>query len=127
MSFRIKMEKELNRCFTTMEKSEIGSDEYDAAMTSATRLMGSAVEFEKIDSDAQTQAKAQETDKALRAEQQRDERADKIVKNLFMGINIIGTLATIWLLASASFTHEEKGSINSPIGKKVLSILVPKL
>ena len=127
MSFKTKMEDQLNRCFEAMEKSEIGSDEYKAAMDSATRLMGSEIEFEKINCDAQTQAKAQEIDKALRAEQQRDDRVDKIIRNTFMIVNGILTLGTIWLLSAASFAHEETGSTNTIIGKKVLGMLVPKM
>lgn len=127
MSFNTKMEAQLDRCYNAMANAEIGSEEYKAAMESATRLMGSKVEFDKIDRDAKTQAKAQEIDKALREAQQRDERVDKIVRNTYMFINGFLTLGTIWLLSAASFAHEETGTTNTIIGKKVLGMLVPKL
>ena len=127
MPFETKLGEELDREFDSLRASEIGSDEHKATMDSMTKLMDRAIELKKIDVDAKNQAKAQETEKALRLAQMKDERNDKIVRNVIMGIGSVGGLVTIWLLSAAAFTYEEKGTISSLIGKKVLGMLVPKL
>lgn len=127
MPFETKLREELDREFDSLKDSELGSDEHKATMDSMTKLMDRAIELKKIDVDAKTQAKAQETDKALRLEQMKDERNDKIARNVIMAIGSVGGLVTIWLLSAAAFTYEERGTISSLLGKKVLGMLVPKL
>lgn len=127
MPFETKLREELDREFDSLKDSEIGSDEHKATMDSMTKLMDRAIELKKIDVDAKNQAKAQENEKTLRLEQMKDERNDKLVRNIIMGVGSVGGLVTIWLLSAAAFTYEEKGTISSLIGKKVLGMLVPKL
>lgn len=127
MPFETKLGKELDREFDSLKTSEIGSDKHKATVDSMAKLMDRAIELKKIDVEAKKQAKAQETEKALRLAQMKDERIDKIVRNVIMGVGSVGSLVTIWLLSSAAFTYEEKGTVSSLIGKKVLGMLVPKL
>ena len=73
------------------------------------------------------QIKAREEETKLKQEQIRDDRIDKIARNVLTGFTFGGTMFTIWCLASATFTFEEKGTITSSLGRKVLGMLVPKL
>lgn len=86
-------------------------------------------EFErkKFETEVNAQVKAREVESKLKQEQMRDERIDKIARNVLTGFTFGGTMFTIWCLASATFTFEEKGTITSSLGRKVLGMLVPKL
>ena len=127
MPFETKLREELDREFDSLKDSEIGSDEHKATVDSMTRLMDRAIELKKIDVDAKNQAKTQENEKALRMAQMKEDRVDKIIGHILTGVKVGGTLFTIWLLSAASYTYEEKGTISSDLGKKVLGVLVPKL
>lgn len=81
----------------------------------------------KLDAEMKAAAKAREDEYALRMMQMRDERLDKIARNVLTGFTFGGTMFTIWCLASATFTFEEKGTITSSLGRKVLGMLVPKI
>lgn len=127
MPFETKLREELDREFDSLKASEVGSEEHKATADTMTRLMDRAIELKKIEVDARNQERAQENERALRLVQMRDERNDKLLRNILMGVGSVGGLATIWLLSAAAFTYEEKGTISSLIGKKVLGMLVPKL
>lgn len=127
MPFETKLREELDRELDSLKDSEIGSDEHKATMDSMTKLMDRAIELKKIDVDAKNQERTRETEAVLRLEQMKDDRIDKIVRNVIMGVGSVGGLVTIWLLSAAAFTYEEKGTISSLLGKKVLGMLVPKL
>lgn len=81
----------------------------------------------KLEAEMKAAAKAREDEYALRTMQMRDERLDKIARNVLTGFTFGGTMFTIWCLASATFTFEEKGTITSSLGRKVLGMLVPKI
>ena len=89
--------------------------------------MDRAIELKKIDAEAKNQAKAQENEKALRMAQMRDERNDKIARNVITFVQVAGSYVLFAWLAVMAFTYEEKGTIASPIGKKLLGMVVPKL
>lgn len=127
MPFETKLREELDREFDSLKASEIGSEEHKATADTMTRLMDRAIELKKIEVDARNQERAQENERVLRLTQLRDERNDKLIRNIVMGVGSVGGLVTIWLLSAAAFTYEEKGTISSLIGKKVLGMLVPKL
>lgn len=116
MPFETKLNEELERELDALKASEVGSDDHKATVDSMTQLMDRAIELKK-----------QEDEKNLKLVQMKDERNDKIARNVLMGIGSVGGLVTVWLLSSAAFTYEEKGTISSLIGKKVLGMLVPKL
>jgi hypothetical protein len=127
MPFETKLREELDRELDSLKDSDVGSEEHKATADTMTRLMDRAIELKKIEVEARNQERAQENERALRLVQMRDERNDKLLRNILMGVGSVGGLATIWLLSAAAFTYEEKGTISSLIGKKVLGMLVPKL
>lgn len=65
-------------------------------------------------------------DAKSKKQQARNDLIDVLAKHGLTLIQMVTTTGTIWLLASAAFTYEEKGTICSPIGRKILSLLVPK-
>lgn len=127
MPFETKLAEELDRELDLLKTSTIGSEEHKAIADTTTRLMDRAIELKKIDADAKNQARAQETEKALRIAQMRDERNDKIARNVLTFVQIASSSALFAALAVMAFTYEEKGTIASPIGKKLLGMVVPKL
>ena len=139
-----------------LEELELGSDKYKVAVDGITKLMDRAIEIrkldnavenqnadrelerelkvrqieldeEKVENDAADKACTRASEEKLRREQMRDDRIDKIARNVLTGFTFGGTMFTIWCLASATFTFEEKGTITSTLGRKVLGMLVPKI
>ena len=81
----------------------------------------------QLDQDAEFKQKQIDSERAMRMAQMKDDRIDKIVRNVLTGLSLGVTTFTMWGLASAAFTYEEKGTITSTIGRKILGMLVPKL
>lgn len=125
MPFETKVDEELERELDTLKTHEVGSDGHKNVSDSVTRLMDRAIELRKVDADAKAQERAQENEKNLRLAQMKDERRDRIVRYILDGAKLALSVGTIWLLAAASFTYEEKGTLSSSIGKKVLGGIVP--
>ena len=127
MPFEHKLNDEIATEIQRLEGLEVGTDAYRATVDGVTKLMDRAIELKKIDANVKAQAKAQEEEHNLKLIQLRDDRIDKISRNVLTGFTFGGTMFTIWCLASATFTFEEKGTITSTLGRKVLGMLVPKL
>ena len=127
MPFETKLREELDRELDRLKTYEVGSEEHKAIADTTTRLMDRAIELKKIDAEAKNQAKAQENEKALRMAQMRDERNDNIARNVITFVQVAGSYVLFAGLAVMAFTYEEKGTIASPIGKKLLGMVVPKL
>ena len=138
MPFINKLNDEIVDEIDGLSKMDLGTDEYRITIEGVTKLIDRATKYKEIDAEterqskkieaeAEAQAKARDDEYALRTMQMRDERLDKIVRNVLTGFTFGGTMFTIWCLASATFTFEEKGTITSSLGRKVLGMLVPKL
>lgn len=127
MPFEKLLNDELTTELESLKTMNVGTDEHKATVDSISKLMDKAIEVKKINSDAREQAKAREDETKLKLMQMKDERNDKLLRNVLTGITFVGTLGTIWCLAAATFTYEEKGTITSFIGRKVLGMMVPKL
>lgn len=127
MPFETKLNEELEREFDALKALEVGSEEHKATSEITTRFMDRMIELKKIDADAENQERARRDEAALRSEQMKAEKIDKIIGHIWTGVKVVGSLATVWLLSKAAFTYEEKGTISSDLGKKVLGVLVPKL
>ncbi len=127
MPFEKLLDDEIATELKSLKDLSAGTDEHKATIDSVTKLMDRANEARKIESDAKEQAKAREEENKLKLAQLKDERNDKVARHILTFVTTFGTLGTLVLLAKAAFTYEEKGTISSPIGRKILGMLVPKL
>lgn len=144
MQFESELNREILGKIEALKDKKEGTDEYKSAVDSVTKLMDRAIEIQKLDNDVKAreaenklkeaienrkleeQIQAREAENKLKHEQLRDDKLDKLARNVLTGFTFGGTMFTIWCLASATFTFEEKGTITSSLGRKVLGMLVPK-
>lgn len=127
MPFETKLREELDRELDLLKASDIDSDEHKLLMDSVTKLTDRAIELKKVDAEAENQRRIREHEEAMKIKQMKEDRIDKIVGHVWNGVRTVGSLALCAGLAVMAFTYEEKGTIASPIGKKLLSIVIPKL
>lgn len=91
---------------------EAGSEQGKVTIDGVTKLMDKKIEMEKLEIERSEKEKAR-----------KDERTDRIVKNVLTGVSVVGGLAlTVWG-SLMSWKFEETGTITSTPGKKFMSNL----
>lgn len=120
------LHEEIQEEFEELGKLEVGTDKYNAAVDGLTKLCDRAIELEKLKTETELKQDQQNVDAELRAEQLKDERKDRVVKNCLTGAGIvIPTAVTIWgTLKSIKF--EETGTITTIMGRGFIQKLLPK-
>ena len=126
MKIETLLHEEIQGEFEELEKIEVGSDKYKTAVDGLTKLCDRAIEIEKFKSEQELKRDQQEADEILRAEQMKDERKDRLVKNCLTGAGIgIPAVLTVWgTLKSIKF--EETGTITTIMGRGFIQKLLPK-
>lgn len=94
---------------------QYGSDEYQTAINTTTKLMDKQIEMEKL-----------RTDNEHKLIEMKSEKKDRIVKNVLNGVGIVGGFAlTVWgTVYSTKF--EQDGSYTTIMGRGFISKLLPK-
>ena len=120
------LQEEIQEEFEDLGKIDVGSDKYKSAVDGLTKLCDRAIELEKIKTEKDLKQDQQNIDAELRAEQLKDEKKDKIVKNCLTGAGIVlPAILTVWgTLKSIKF--EETGTITTIMGRGFIQKLLPK-
>lgn len=126
MKIETLLKEEIQEEIEELGKLEVGSDKYKTAVDGLTKLCDRAIEIEKFKSEQELKRDQQEADEILRAEQMKDERRDRLVKNCLTGAGIgIPAVLTVWgTLKSIKF--EETGTITTIMGRGFIQKLLPK-
>lgn len=123
---RSKLHIEIEEGFDELNKMEIGTDQHKAAVDELSKLMDRAIEFEKVENEAEDKRKTRENEKTLRLKQMEDDKKDRLVKNCLTGASILsGIGVTVWG-ALKSWKFEETGTITSTAGRKFIGNLFSK-
>lgn len=126
MNIETALHTEIGERITELAKFKPGTEEYKSGVDGLTKLMDRAIEMEKIDIDVQEKAESRELDEKLKLKQMKEDRMDRIVKNVLTAAGIIiPTLVTIWG-TKASFKFEETGAITTIMGRGFINKLLPK-
>lgn len=105
---------------------EFGSEKYCKAIDGITKLYGKAIEDRKIDIDCEAQAAARESERTLKEQQMREDRKDRIVKNIIGAAGVVLPLVvTIWG-TTVSLKFEETGTITTHSGRNFVQRLFRK-
>lgn len=126
MSIEAKLHTEIDEEFNKLASMEPGSEKYRTTVEGLTKLMDRAIEIEKIDMDCKDKAATREGEMALKERQMRDERKDRIVKNIIGAAGVVLPLAvTIWGTA-VSLKFEETGTVTTQAGRSFVQRLFRK-
>lgn len=120
------LHEEIENEFEILGDMTVGSDEYETAVNGLTKLYDRAIELEKLKTETELKQDQQNVDTELRAEQLKDERRDRVVKNVLTGAGIgIPAAITIWGTIK-SIKFEETGTITTIMGRGFIQKLLPK-
>ena len=127
MPLKKKLEEAVDRGLDLLKDTDIKAEEHRVLTDSVTKLTDRVIELDKIEAEAENQKRIREHEELMKKQQMKEDRIDKIIGHVWTGVRTVGSLALCAGLAVMAFTYEEKGTIASPIGKKLLSIVIPKL
>lgn len=126
MSVETHLRVEIEDEFVKLSTMEKGSEEYKVTVDGVTKLMDRLIETEKIEIESRDRASARESEELLRKQQMKDEKRDRLVKNILTGAGIVLPLAvTIWG-TKTSLKFEEEGTITTQMGRNFIQRLFPK-
>lgn len=126
MSVRSLLTKEIESELATLEDMNLGSDECKVAIDGVTKLIGTLNEMDKLEFEYQDRSENREHEKELKMKEMKDERNDRIVKNLItIGTFAGGVALTVWGTYK-TFKFEETGTVTSMIGRGFINKLLPK-
>lgn len=126
MSVERLLREELEQEIGELGNLTLGSDEYKATVDGVSKLMDKLNDSNKIELDAQERAAARESDEAIKMEQLKSEKKNRVVQALTtvagiiipVGVTIWGTLTTL--------KFEETGTVTTTAGKKLTGRLFDK-
>ena len=120
------LREELQDELTNLNKMKLGDDEYKATVAGIGQLVDRLSELEKIDIDREDKVENRYMENNFRRQQMREDRVDRIIKNILTGLGIgLPIVVSIWgTLVSINF--EREGTITTIMGRSWIQKLIPK-
>lgn len=104
--------------------ADLGTEEYKSAMDSMTKMADRIIEIEKVEIDRELKVQHQADEWAIKEQQLKAEKKDRIVKYVLEGGKIVVTTAVgIWAFV-ASMNFEKEGTLTTQGGRKALDGLL---
>lgn len=126
MNMESLLREEIQDELENLKKMDLGTDTYKVTVDGITKMVDRVVEMEKHYNEQEERRKKQEADEAFKAEELKNERRDKKVKNV---IAIIGVVipagVTVWGTCKM-LKFEEEGTVTTIIGRGFINKLLPK-
>ena len=126
MSIKSLVDEEIRSEIEEISKIEVGSEKHKASVDALAKLLDKSIELERLDAEAQEKYESRIAENELKLKQLKDEKRDRIVKNVLTGVSVVGGFGvTIWgTLKSLKF--EENGVVTSIVGRGFIQKLLPK-
>ena len=126
MSINSLVDEEIRSEIEEISKIEVGSEKHKASVDALAKLLDKSIELERLDVEAQEKYESRIAENELKLKQLKDEKRDRIVKNVLTGVSVVGGFGvTIWgTLKSLKF--EENGVVTSIVGRGFIQKLLPK-
>ena len=126
MSIKSLVDEEIRSEIEEISKIEVGSEKHKASVDALAKLLDKSIELERLDVEAQEKYESRIAENEMKMKQLKDEKRDRIVKNVLTGVSVVGGFGvTIWgTLKSLKF--EENGVVTSIVGRGFIQKLLPK-
>ena len=119
------LEEEVKSQLEGLKDIEMGTDEYKSTVDGVVKLADRVIKIKELDYDASDKIDARETEVAIKKQQMKEEKNDRIIRN---GIAIAGivipTAVTIWGTIK-SIKFEQEGTITTIMGRGFIQKLLP--
>lgn len=117
---------EIETEFDRLSQLEPGTEQHKAAADTLAKLVDRAIELDKIESDCKDKEAARESEQLLKEQQLKDEKKDRLVKNIIGAAGVVLPLiVTVWG-TKVSLKFEEEGTFTSIMGRGFIQKLLPK-
>ena len=111
------LDEQIEKSMKELDNFEVGSEEYDKAVTSISKLMDRSIEITKAQNELDVKMDIETAKLEQEKEESKKERWIKIAGIAVpTGLTIWGTLKT--------FNFEKTGTVCSPIGRKFIDKLI---
>lgn len=124
MSVRSNLVEEFESELEELSKMEVGTDTYRATVDGVTKLADRIIEIDKIEKDNSVKIDTQEQEYAIKAQQLKDEKKDRFIKNCIAIGTFVGGVLVYGLAFIASTNFEREGTLTTEGGKSSLRQLL---
>ena len=124
MSVRSNLVEEFESELEELSKMEVGTDTYRATVDGVTKLADRIIEIDKIEKENSVNIDTQEQEYAIKAQQLKDEKKDRFIKNCIAIGTFIGGVAVYGLAFIASTNFEREGTFTTEGGRSSLRQLL---
>lgn len=121
MDMREMLDEEIKTEFEALKKAKPGDDTHKATVESLTKLMDRAIELKKIEETTEEEYNAREIETDLKLQQLRDEKKDRLIKNIMAGARDVAVIGVAIWGTVASMNFEREGTITTSAGRKHLN------
>ena len=126
MSIKSLVDEEIRSEIEEISKIEVGSEKHKASVDALAKLLDKSIELERLDVEAQEKYESRIAENELKMKQLKDEKRDRIVKNVLTGVSVVGGFGvTIWGTCK-TLKFEETGVLTSIVSKGFIQKLLPK-
>ena len=115
MNYETQLHEVIELELDKLREMEGGTETYKTTVDGVTKLVDRAIEMEKLENDV-----------ADKAKNRKEDRIDRIVKNIISVGNIVVPAGiTVWGVIK-SFEFEKEGTITTIMGRGLISKMIPK-
>jgi hypothetical protein len=126
MDIMTKLNTEIETLTKALEGMTPGTDPHKAAIDELTKLMDRAIKLQELENEQKNKELIREDDKALKLEQAKEDKKDRLIKNIIAAAGIVLPLGvTIWGTRT-SLKFEEEGTVTTILGRGFINKLIPK-
>ena len=124
MSVRSNLVEEFESELEELSKMEVGTDTYRATVDGVTKLADRIIEIDKIEKENSVKIDTQEQEYAIKAQQLKDEKKDRFIKNCIAVGTFVGGVLVYGLAFIASTNFEREGTLTTEGGRSSLRQLL---
>ena len=124
MSVRSNLVEEFESELEELSKMEVGTDTYRATVDGVTKLADRIIEIDKIEKENSVKIDTQEQEYEIKAQQLKDEKKDRFIKNCIAIGTFVGGVLVYGLAFIASTNFEREGTLTTEGGKSSLRQLL---
>lgn len=126
MKIETLLQEEIRDEIEELRKMKVGSDEYRTAVDGVTKLVDRAIKIQEFDIELEEKRAQRDAENELKLEQVKDEKKDRIVKNILTAGGIIVPAAlTVWGTCK-SIEFEKEGTFTTIMGRGFINKLLPR-
>lgn len=124
MSIKNDLVEEFESELEELGKMEVGTEKYKTLVDGVTKLADRIIEIDKVENEHAVQIDTQEQEYAIKAQQLKDEKKDRFIKNCIAVGTFVGGVLVYSLAFIASTNFEREGTLTTEGGRSSLRQLL---